>query len=291
MKKNILMILSIFIVNASAYSQKLKKRGKSLTNVAPVAKAGKDMKVYPGTNISFDGSKSWDVNGGKLEYEWAFPIPLVGKNNPAFYKTDTLKSSNKKSSINYAKTFTKSFSFKLPEKLPPKSEFIVKLRVKDEGGLSSTDSLVVEVLKPISADSMAVIMAAQEEKKKSKKKRKKSNIPISIQGLSTSSISSIQKDAVNSLIYKTLIDMGIEGAIDPSKSILSIYNSVSKNSEKGSDAKTKNDSLKYNPNCDTDSCAAVNAIIAKAEYVLSWELNEHSILSVSYTHLTLPTKA
>ncbi len=176
MKKNILIILSIFIVNASAYSQKPKKRGKSLTNVAPVAKAGKDMKVYPGTNISFDGSKSWDVNGGKLEYEWAFPIPLVGKNNPAFYKTDTLKSSNKKSSINYAKTFTKTFSFKLPEKLPPKSEFIVKLRVKDEGGLSSTDSLVVEVLKPISADSMAVIMAAQEEKKKSKKKRKKSNI-------------------------------------------------------------------------------------------------------------------
>ena len=102
MKKNILIILSIFIVNASVYSQKPKKRGKSLTNVAPVAKAGKDMKVYPGTNISFDGSKSWDINGDKLEYEWAFPIPLVGKNNQAFYKTDTLKSSNKKSSINYA---------------------------------------------------------------------------------------------------------------------------------------------------------------------------------------------
>ena len=113
MKKNILIILSIFIVDASAYSQKLKKRGKSLTNVAPVAKAGKDMKVYPGTNISFDGSKSWDINGDKLEYEWAFPIPLVGKNNQAFYKTDTLKSSNKRSSINYAKTFTKTFSFKL----------------------------------------------------------------------------------------------------------------------------------------------------------------------------------
>ena len=96
MKKNILIFLSIFVINAVAYSQGLKKLGKSLTNVAPVAKAGKDMKVYPGTNISFDGSKSWDVNGDKLEYEWAFPIPLVGKNNEAFYKTDTLKSSNKK---------------------------------------------------------------------------------------------------------------------------------------------------------------------------------------------------
>ena len=282
MKNNILIFLSIFVINTVAYSQGLKKLGKSLTNVAPVAKAGKDMKVYPGTNISFDGSKSWDINGDKLEYEWAFPIPLVGKNNEAFYKTDTLKSSNKKSSINYAKTFTKTFSFKLPDKLPPKSEFIVKLKVKDEGGLSSTDSLVVEVLKSISADSMAVIMAAQDEKKKSKKKRKKSNISVSIQGLSTTSISSLQKEAVNSLIYKTLIDMGVEGAIDPSKSMLSIYNSASKNSEKGSNAKAKNDSLNYNPNCDTDSCAAVNAIITKADYVLSWELNEHSILSLHF---------
>ena len=75
---------------------------------------------------------------------------------------------------------------------------------------------------------MAVIMAAQEEKKKSKKKRKKSNISVSIQGLSTSSISSIQKEAVNILIYKTLIDMGIEGAIDTIKSMRSIYNSASK---------------------------------------------------------------
>ena len=32
--------------------------------------------------------------------------------------------------INNAKTFTKTFSFKLPEKLPPKSEFIVKLKVR-----------------------------------------------------------------------------------------------------------------------------------------------------------------
>ena len=281
MKKNILIILSVFMIQGSAYSQGLKKLGKSITNVAPVAKAGKDMKVYPGTNISFDGSKSWDVNGGELEYEWAFPIPLVGKNNQAFYKTDTSKSSNKNISIDYAKTFTKTFSFKLPEKLPPRSEFIVKLKVRDEGGLSSTDSLLVEVLKPLSADSMAIIIAAQEEKKKSKKKRKKSNISVSIQALSTSSITSLQKEAVNKLIYKTLIDMGVEGAIDPSKNMLSLYNQVSDVNQKSS-VKGENDSLEFNLNCDTDSCAAINAIIAKAEYVLSWKLNEHSILSLHF---------
>ena len=122
-----MIILSVFIIQGISYSQGLKKLGKSLTNIAPVAKAGKDMKVYPGTNISFDGSKSWDINGGELEYEWAFPIQLVGKNTQAVYKTDTLKSSNKNKSIEYAKRFTKTFSFNLPEKLPPKSEFIVKL--------------------------------------------------------------------------------------------------------------------------------------------------------------------
>ena len=47
--------------------------------------------------------------------------------------------------------------------------------------------------------------------------------------------------------------MGIEGAIDPSKSMLSIYNSASENSEKESDVKAKNDLLKYDSNCDTDS--------------------------------------
>ena len=281
MKKNILIILSVFIIPGISYSQGLKKLGKSLTNVAPVAKAGKDMKVYPGTNISFDGSKSWDINGGELEYEWAFPIPLVGKNNQAFYKTDTLKSSNKNKSIDYAKTFTKTFSFKLPEKLPPKSEFIVKLKVRDKGGLSSTDSLLVEVLKPLSADSMAIIIAAQQEKNKSKKKRKKSDISIFIQGLSTKSISPLQQEAVNNLIYKTLVDMGVEGAIDPSKNMLNTYNPVS-DLNKLTSAKAGDDSLKFNPNCDTDSCAAINAIIAKAEYALSWKLNEHSILSLHF---------
>ena len=97
--------------------------------------------MYRGLKVNIDGRKSWDLNRDSLSYECAFPLPLVPKDNEFFYKTDTVKIKGMSSSIDYAKTYKESFSLTIPETLPPKSKYVVFLRVKDPGGLSSIDSL------------------------------------------------------------------------------------------------------------------------------------------------------
>ena len=127
MKKNHIASLILFILFSSLNGQ--------LLNVAPVANAGKSLKVYRGLTVNIDGRKSWDLNRDSLSYEWAFPLPLVPKDNEFFYKTDTVKIKGMSSAIDYAKTYTESFSLTIPENLPPKSKYVVFLRVKDPRGL------------------------------------------------------------------------------------------------------------------------------------------------------------
>ena len=48
------------------------------------------------------------------------------------------------------------------------------------------------------------------------------------------------------------------------------------------DIKSGHDTLSYNRNCLTDSCAATNAVIHDATYVLTWNFNSNGILSLHF---------
>ena len=271
MKKNHIIGLIIFLSFSSLNGQ--------LLNVAPVANAGKSLKAYRGLKVIIDGGKSWDLNGDSLSYEWAFPLPLVPKDNEFFYKTDTVKIKGMSSAIDYAKTYTESFSLTIPENLPPKSKYVVFLRVKDPRGLYSIDSLKIEILEK---NNDAISLLQEEELKKKNKRVKKSDISIFLQGLNRNSLSITQSESINDMIFKILSEMGLKNTINANSymadSLYPVWNVDSINA----DIKSGHDTLSYNRNCLTDSCAATNALIHEATYVLTWNFNSHGILSLHF---------
>ena len=274
MKKNHIVGIILFISLSSLNAQ--------LLNIAPVANAGKSIEVYPGLKVNINGGKSWDLNRDSLSYEWAFPLPLVPKDNEFFYKTDTARIKGMSSSIDYAKTYTESFSLIIPENLPPKSKYVVFLRVKDPLGLSSVDSFKIEILKK---DDDAIALLKEEElnkKNKKNKKVKKTDISIFLQGLNRNSLSLTQSESINDIIFKILSEMGLKNTINANyymaDSLYPVWNVDSINA----DIKSGYDTLSYNQNCLTDSCAATNAVIHDATYVLTWNFNSNGILSLHF---------
>jgi len=62
------------------------------TNMRPLANAGKDQRVVPGTAVQLDGSGSSDADGDELSYQWTAPagINLNGATNiRSFFSTTT----------------------------------------------------------------------------------------------------------------------------------------------------------------------------------------------------------
>ena len=79
----ILLIMILFSTDSlrSQGSQQFGKIFKKSENQAPVANAGEDVKVPPGTTITISGEKSGDPNGDVLQFEWSLPPSLMQKDN------------------------------------------------------------------------------------------------------------------------------------------------------------------------------------------------------------------
>ncbi|WP_420614938.1 cadherin domain-containing protein [Candidatus Palauibacter sp.] len=92
-------------------------------NAPPVANAGLDQVVTGPITVKLDGSKSYDPEGGKLEYEWTGALGAPDLSNP--------------------KTTKPSFR---AEAVTDTTEYEFTLTVTDEPGLSDTDGVIITVL-------------------------------------------------------------------------------------------------------------------------------------------------
>ena len=98
-------------------AQEFGKIFKKSEEQAPVASAGEDVKVPPGTTITISGEKSGDPNGDVLQFEWSLPPSLMQKDNYLYDQTDTVKTHKGKSkgSVDVLKTYTQNFLLDVSE--------------------------------------------------------------------------------------------------------------------------------------------------------------------------------
>ena len=106
---------------------------KKVENIAPIAKAGNDRSIKEGESVIFDGSLSSDIDGEIVSYEWLVN-DIVISNEKSFSKNDFEVGAHN-----------------------------IKLVVTDNKGLSSMDSLLVEVTKNIVVDNFIKIHEIQGE--------------------------------------------------------------------------------------------------------------------------------
>ena len=282
--KHYFFIIPFFILTVlqSQSSQQFGKIFKKSQNEPPVADAGEDKKVSPGSTITISGEKSGDPNGDILQYEWSLPPSLMDKEDYIYDNTDTLKvhDGKNKNSIDVIKTYTSNFLLDIPDQLPIGSKYKIKLVVKDKKGLTSSDSFELEIVQPEeSTDASNSDTPDQSNKKEvhSKNVKNKSTTLISIQSLSLGELVPMQAEAINSIIYNMILDLGMENVIEPNQYRPDSIYTVGK-----IDSLNPSITLEYDKNCVTDSCAAKNALIDRATHVLSWSFNKHRSLSIRF---------
>ena len=282
--KHYFFIISFLILTVlqSQSSQQFGKIFKKSQNEPPVADAGEDKKVSPGSTITISGEKSGDPNGDILQYEWSLPPSLMDKEDYIYDNTDTLKvhDGKNKNSIDVIKTYTSNFLLDIPDQLTIGSKYKIKLVVKDKKGLTSSDSFELEIVQPEeSTDASNSDTPDQSNKKEvhSKNVKNKSTTLISIQSLSLGELVPMQAEAINSIIYNMILDLGMENVIEPNQYRPDSIYTVGK-----IDSLNPSITLEYDKNCVTDSCAAKNALIDRATHVLSWSFNKHRSLSIRF---------
>ena len=281
--KYVLIILIFFSKDflRSQGAQEFGKIFKKSENQAPVANAGADVKVPPGTTITISGEKSGDPNGDVLQFEWSLPPSLMQKDNYLYDQTDTVKTHKGKSkgSVDVIKTYTQNFLLDVPESLPVGSKHIVKLTVRDKKGLTSTDSFEIEIVEPEKDDIEEQITAEEiaVNTEKLKMGKEQPDAIISIQSLSIGELVPMQKEALNSMIYHLIRDTGMKGLIDPNQYRRDTLYTITE-----ADSTNPAVTSKYNLNCQTDSCAAQNAIMDGATHVLSWSFNRYNMLELHF---------
>ena len=281
--KYVLIILIFFSTSflRSQGAQEFGKIFKKSENQAPIANAGEDIKVSPGSTITISGEKSGDPNGDVLQFEWSLPPSLMEKENYVYDQTDTVKThkGNSKGSVDVIKTYTQNFLLDIPESLLIGSKHIVNLTVRDKKGLTSADSFEIEIIEP-EEDVVAEQIGSGEiaiEAKKQKQSEKKLNATISIQSLFIGELEPMQKEALNSMIYHLIKDKGMKGVIDPNQYRRDTLYTITE-----ADGANPAVTSKYNMNCQTDSCAAQNAIMDGATHVLSWSFNRYNMLELHF---------
>ena len=279
----ILLILTLLSTNLlrSQGSQQFGKIFKKSENQAPVANAGDDVKVSAGSTITISGEKSGDPNGDALQFEWSLPPSLMEKDNYLYDQTDTVKTheGSSKSSVDVIKTYTQNFLLDLPESLPIGSKHIVKLTVRDKKGLTSKDSFEIEIIEPDENDATEQNYSedVRTEAKKLKMGQDYPDAIISIQSRSIGDLVPMQKEAFSSMIYHLIRDTGVKGLIDPNQYRRDTLYTIAEG-----DSTKPSVTSKYNLNCQTDSCAAQNAIIDGASHVLSWSFNRYNMLELHF---------
>ena len=259
----IVLILTL-VFNDFSRSQGAEQFGKIFKkseNQPPIADAGKDIKASPGSTITISGDKSGDPNGDVLQFEWSLPPSLMAKEDYTYDKTDTVKThkGNSEGSVDVIKTYTETFLLDIPESLSVGSKHIISLTVRDKKGLSSTDSFEIEIIEP-EEDEIIVDQTTPEEEEQETQKpdqsQKEPETVISIQSLAIGNLVPMQAEAINNMIYYLIKDLGMKDVIDPNQ-----YRPDTVYTLAEADSANPAVTSVYNEDCQSDSCAAQNAIM------------------------------
>ena len=230
-------------------------------NNRPVADAGPDIKVQSTNSIQLDASRSFINDGSKLKFEWIFAPGLVYNNENEFTSELSVKPYDSKY-LKSIQTYKQLLDVTIADNdLGTQLEVILK--VKDRIGFEDTDTLIVEYFdSSILADTLidsvqlSMDMFDLEVSVLDSERVSQSSSGILVQGLVQDEITSIDVQIINSIIADQIQTLGFDDELYLNKDLYD------------------DDLLQgYRFDCISDSCAAMNAKIVNASYVISWSFD------------------
>ena len=230
-------------------------------NNRPVADAGPDIKVQSTSSIQLDASRSFINDGSKLKFEWIFAPGLVYNNENEFSSELSVKPHNS-TYLKSIQTYKQLLDVTIADNdLGTQLEVILK--VKDRIGFEDTDTLIIEyfdssVLADTLIDSVQLSMDLfdLEVSVLDSERFSQSSSGILIQGLVQDEITPTDVKIVNSIIADQIQAVGFDYELYLNKDLRA------------------DDLLQgYSFDCISDSCAAMNAKIVNASYVISWSFD------------------
>ena len=230
-------------------------------NNRPVADAGPDIKVQSTNSIQLDASRSFINDGSKLKFEWIFAPGLVYNNENEFSSELSVKPHNS-TYLKSIQTYKQLLDVTIADNdLGTQLEVILK--VKDRIGFEDTDTLIIEyfdssVLADTLIDSVQLSMDLfdLEVSVLDSERFSQSSSGILIQGLVQDEITPTDVKIVNSIIADQIQAVGFDYELYLNK-----------------DLRADNLLQGYSFDCISDSCAARNAKIVNASYVISWSFD------------------
>ena len=230
-------------------------------NNRPVADAGPDIKVQSTSSILLDASRSFINDGSKLKFEWIFAPGLV-YNNENEFSSELLVKAHDSTYLKSIQTYKQLLDVTIADNdLGTQLEVILK--VKDRIGFEDTDTLIIEyfdssVLDDTLIDSVQLSMDLfdLEVSVLDSERFSQSSSGILIQGLVQDEITPADVQIVNSIIADQIQTVGFDYELYLNKDLRA------------------DDLLQgYKFDCISDSCAAMNAKIINASYVISWSFD------------------
>jgi len=230
-------------------------------NNRPVADAGPDIKVQSTSSILLDASRSFINDGSKLKFEWIFAPGLV-YNNENEFSSELLVKAHDSTYLKSIQTYKQLLDVTIADNdLGTQLEVILK--VKDRIGFEDTDTLIIEyfgssVLDDTLIDSVQLSMDLfdLEVSVLDSERFSQSSSGILIQGLVQDEITPADVQIVDSIIADQIQTLGIDYEFYLNK-----------------DLRTDDLLQGYKFDCISDSCAAMNAKIINASYVISWSFD------------------
>ena len=230
-------------------------------NNRPVADAGPDIKVQSTSSILLDASRSFINDGSKLKFEWIFAPGLV-YNNENEFSSELLVKAHDSTYLKSIQTYKQLLDVTIADNdLGTQLEVILK--VKDRIGFEDTDTLIIEyfdssVLDDTLIDSVQLSMDLfdLEVSVLDSERFSQSSSGILIQGLVQDEITPTDVQIVNSIIADQIQTVGFDYELYLNK-----------------DLRTDDLLQGYKFDCISDSCAAMNAKIINASYVISWSFD------------------
>ena len=230
-------------------------------NNRPVADAGPDIKVESTSSIQLDASRSFINDGSRLKFEWIFAPGLVYNNENEFTSELSVKPYDG-TYLKSVQTYKQLLDVTIADNdLGTQLEVILK--VKDRIGFEDTDTLIVEyfdsnVINDTIIDSVQLPMDVfdLEVSVLDSERISQSSSGILVQGLVQDEITSINVQIINSIIADQIQNLGFDDELYLNKDL---YDG---DLPQG-----------YRLDCTSDSCAAMNAKIVNASYVISWSFD------------------
>jgi len=231
-------------------------------NNRPVADAGPDIKVQSTNSIQLDASRSFINDGSKLKFEWIFAPGLV-YNNENEFSSELLVKPHDSTYLKSIQTYKQVLDVTIADNdLGTQLEVILK--VKDRIGFEDTDTLIIEyfdssvLAAAIDSVQMLADLFDLEVSVLDSERVSQSSSGILIQGLVQDEITPTDVQIVNSIITDQIQTLGFDYEFHLNKDLY---------------AGRMISDLGYRFDCITDSCAAMNAKIVNASYVISWSFD------------------